>query len=429
MEGWPGPALARAGARLAALALLLMGLLPIILPAPPRASAAGCLGDEQILLAPAEPHIGSSLIVAAVSHFAHEDVLMLGPDGPIEVTRASIGDRFIWQATVVPTRAGEHLFAFGVASGGTALVTCADARALVAEASPSTSAAAPDEGASAADPSTGVPSALVALLNPYGRDAMTSHDQAAATTGQTAPADSAAVNLAPPSNDGAADPRTPTRTPRPTRTPTRRTETDNGNDNDNGNANDNAAEPTPTKTPTYTRTPSPTRVPTDTRTPTPTRTPRGELIDPGTPTDTPEPTSTRTPRPDPSDTPTRTPRPDPPDTPVPSPTATRTPRPDPTDTPSPTPSPTMAPPSIADWSPVSATCGQSLTIRGQRFGSSRDAVNGRVTIDGVFATVNSWSDSQIDVRVPLTARPGNDRELVIVVAGQLDRSSHLRVSC
>jgi hypothetical protein len=111
--GWPGPTWARVGVRVATVSLLIAGLLPSLV-ASPRAFAAGCTGDEQILLAPAEPSVGSVMIVAAVSRAAHEQVLLLGPDGPIEVRRASIDDRFIWQATVTPARAGEHLFAFGV---------------------------------------------------------------------------------------------------------------------------------------------------------------------------------------------------------------------------------------------------------------------------------------------------------------------------
>src|SRR5262249_30892352 len=143
VEGWPGPSLARACARLAALALLIVSVLPSI-SVSPSALAAGCNGDEQILLAPAQPHVGSLLIVAAVSHYPHEDVLLLGPDGPLDVKRVPIGDRYVWQTTVTPDRAGEQLFAFGVASGAVPLVTCADARTVVAE-------AAVDEGSQSSD--------------------------------------------------------------------------------------------------------------------------------------------------------------------------------------------------------------------------------------------------------------------------------------
>jgi hypothetical protein len=419
VERWPGPTLARVGARLAALVFLVTCLLPPALTSP-LAHAAGCLGDEQILLAPAEPRVGSSLMVVAVSHYAHDDVLLLGPDGPLGVTPYTNGDRHVWQATVIPDHAGEYLYAFGVASDDARLVTCADVRTVVTDGAASASEpVAADGGTAASDVPSGQTSALVAILNPYGRDAMTSNDPDARTGLQAAPAAAAPADAAP----AAGDPATPTRTPRPTRTPVRHSSTSNGNDNDddNSNENDNTADPTqtptPTRVPTDTRTPTLTGVPTDTRTPTPTRTPRPDPTDTRVPTDTPLPTATRTPRPDPSDTPTR------------APTATRTPRPDPTDTPSPTPTPTFAPPSIADWSPGSAVCGQSLTIRGERFGNDRDAVHGRVTIDGVTATVNAWGESQIEVRVPLTAKPGNDRELLIVVAEQTARTNRLRVSC
>jgi hypothetical protein len=163
---------------------------------------------------------------------------------------------------------------------------------------------------------------------------------------------------------------------RATRTPTPRP--DNGNDNDDDN--DNVSSKTPTRTPTWTREPTATREPTSTR----------------------EPTATR------------------------EPTSTRTPRPTATDTPEPT--PTLEPPSIASIDPGSAVCGQSLTIRGQRFGNDRGDVDGKVRIDGVGADVDSWSMSQVKVKVPQTARPGNDRQLEVVVAGHTAKRS-VRVSC
>jgi hypothetical protein len=89
----------------------------------------------------------------------------------------------------------------------------------------------------------------------------------------------------------------------------------------------------------------------------------------------------------------------------------------------------MEPPAITDWTPGSATCGQRLTIRGQRFGSNRDAVDGRVKIDGRDTEVLSWSMTAIEVKVPLTALPGKDREIVIAVAGRTTSAPHLRVTC
>jgi len=89
----------------------------------------------------------------------------------------------------------------------------------------------------------------------------------------------------------------------------------------------------------------------------------------------------------------------------------------------------MAPPLVVDWAPESAVCGQPLTIRGQRFGSRRDAVDGKVIIDGRDTLILSWEMTQVQVKVPLTARPGNDRELIVNVAGQIVTSSKLRISC
>jgi len=410
-----------------AVAVLALSLLPSMLPAPSVVVAAGCAGDEQILLAPAEPRVGSLMIVAAVSRTAHEQVLLLGPNGPIEVQRAPIGDRFVWQASLIPDRAGEHLFAFGVAGGAAPLVTCADARTLVAE---GVLAEAPPLGDGApaltdAPPVADAPaaggSALAALLNPYGQSGASSYTYPTEPSQSTEPPAGEADAADAGSDAGTGDAPGPTRTPRPTRTPTPRIRTSSGNANDNGNENDSEADPTPT------------RVSTGTRTPTPTRTPRPDQLGAPEPTAAREPTATRTPRPDPTDTPqpeptaTRTPRPDPTDTR--EPTVTRTPRPDPTDTPVPTPTPTMEPPSIVDWVPASAVCGQSLTIRGERFGSSRSAVDGKVTIDGRESSIVSWGMSQIEVQVPLTAQPGNDRQLVVVVAGQSATRNALRVSC
>ena len=56
-------------------------------------------------------------------------------------------------------------------------------------------------------------------------------------------------------------------------------------------------------------------------------------------------------------------------------------------------------------------------------------MNGRVTIDGRETEVNSWGMTEIEVKVPLTARPGGDREIVVVVAGRTVSTVGLRVSC
>jgi hypothetical protein len=89
----------------------------------------------------------------------------------------------------------------------------------------------------------------------------------------------------------------------------------------------------------------------------------------------------------------------------------------------------LAPPSIAGWAPESAMCGQSLTIRGERFGANRLAVDGRVTVDGRDTEVLSWAMTQVTIKVPLTARPGNDRELMMIVSERVVTSARLRISC
>jgi hypothetical protein len=121
-------------------------------------------------------------------------------------------------------------------------------------------------------------------------------------------------------------------------------------------------------------------------------------------------------------TPTRTPT----RTRTPTPTKTPTVRPTATDTPVPT--PTLAPPSISSISPELLVCGQDLTLHGQRFGESRSLVSGKVRIDRVDAAIVTWSMSEVKVRVPQAARPGNSRLLEIVVAEQTDDRT-VRVSC
>ena len=47
-------------------------------PADPTLVGQHLSRSKDILLAPAQPRVGSLLIVAAVSHFGHEQVLLLG---------------------------------------------------------------------------------------------------------------------------------------------------------------------------------------------------------------------------------------------------------------------------------------------------------------------------------------------------------------
>ena len=89
----------------------------------------------------------------------------------------------------------------------------------------------------------------------------------------------------------------------------------------------------------------------------------------------------------------------------------------------------MAPPIIEGWTPGSAQCGRALTLQGQWFGNRRETVNGRVTVDGRDTEILSWSMTEIEIKVPLTARAGRDREM-IVIAGENVTSAHdLIVSC
>ncbi len=69
-----------------------------------------------------------------------------------------------------------------------------------------------------------------------------------------------------------------------------------------------------------------------------------------------------------------------------------------------------------------------MTLRGQRFGQNRNAVDGKVRIDGHETAVLSWSMTEVLVGVPVSANPGNNREIVVVVAG-VATSVQVRISC
>jgi hypothetical protein len=322
--------------------------------------AAACFGDEQLLLAPAAPRPGELLTVAAVSRFPHEQVVLGGPAGALETTAMTVGDRFVWQATLVPDLPGQLAFTFSVASADTPTLQCAHMVVPVFDPSPTSDTVAAVSPASAAESSV-----LFASLHPWQSGGVVSSSTAsgsAPTPNMLAVADTTGASSSLSDSPAVDQPRV-TSTRRPTRTPSHQTESDNGNENDN------EADPTPTRTHTPTRTP--------------------------TPVDTPRPTST--PRP------TDTPRP------------TNTPRPAATDTPVPT--PTLAPPEISLPS-VAGICGQPMSLRGERLGASQKAVSGRVLIDGRETSVLAWSMTEIEVRVPLTVRPGNDREVHVTVNEQ-----------
>lgn len=346
-----------AGVRLLSVLVLVIAFVAGPIFPTEAALAAACFGDEQLLMAPADPHPGDALTVAAVSRFPHEHGVLSGPTGALETTAITVGDRFVWQSTLVPDAPSDLTFSFGVVNLDGAVIQCAQAVAVIRDAP-----AAIDTVVAGAPSGTPESSALFASLHPWQAGSI---GQAASSVspGAADPGAAADATSATGSKSQAADQPRATSTRRPTRTPSRQTESDNGNENDN------ESDPTATKIPT------PTRTPTSVNTPRPTSTPR--------PTDTPR--------------------------------STNTPRPAPTDTPAPT--PTLGPPEIAMPS-IGVICGQPMTIRGERLGGSQKDVSGKVTVDGRETTVLSWSMSEIEVRVPLTARPGNERQVNVTVNGQ-----------
>jgi hypothetical protein len=256
MRGATRRGLLSAAARVVAALLLCIGLVNAVIGPSTSALASACAGDEQILVAPAVPRVGGQLIVAAFSRVGHEQAILLGPAGPLTIERVAIGDRYVWQSMVTPEYAGQHVFAFSVATGTALLSTCADATVLVLE------------------PET---SPLVASLNPYGQTASAVVGQAVAVEPSDAPVQD--VNAPPVDAEGPEGESTghdgqtvPAR--RPTRTPTRHPDNENENGNDNQRASMKASTQTPTNTPT--RSPTNTREPTRTPTPRPTSTPTAE---------------------------------------------------------------------------------------------------------------------------------------------------------
>ena len=263
MRGVARRGLMSAVTRIVAALLLLAGFLNAVVATTSPALASACAGDEQILVAPAVPRVGGQLIVAAFSHVAHEQAILLGPAGPLAIERVAIGERYVWQTMVALDHAGQHVFAFGVANGTARLSTCADVTVLVLEPAPSP---------------------LVASLNPYGQTAPGVVGQAVGIEEGITPADpvnAPARDVEAPEGEIAGDDGRTVRARRPTRTPTPNPDNENENGNDNRRA--------PTKTPTRTPTNTPTRTPTNTSVPTATRTPRPAA------TDTPEPTPTLAP--------------------------------------------------------------------------------------------------------------------------------------
>ena len=77
-----------------------------------------------------------------------------------------------------------------------------------------------------------------------------------------------------------------------------------------------------------------------------------------------------------------------------------------------TPSPTSVPLTITEVNPVCGVVGETIIITGTSFGDTQGS--SVVTFNGGPATVNSWSNTQIEVLVPNTAITGN---VVVTVNG------------
>jgi hypothetical protein len=79
--------------------------------------------------------------------------------------------------------------------------------------------------------------------------------------------------------------------------------------------------------------------------------------------------------------------------------------------------------------PVSAICGNTLTIKGRGFGGSRVAVDGKVTLAGrEVSAYESWSDTEIRVVVSLSTPPAPEQRLEVTTRGGGDGLG-IRVSC
>jgi hypothetical protein len=90
--------------------------------------------------------------------------------------------------------------------------------------------------------------------------------------------------------------------------------------------------------------------------------------------------------------------------------------PTPTHPPSPTPPP--PPPSVSSFFPADAAPpGAVVSLQGQHFGDEP----GTVTFDGVAAAVLNWSETAIDVRVPLEAG-GDEVRVAVTAAGQTGKA-------
>ncbi len=110
------------------------------------------------------------------------------------------------------------------------------------------------------------------------------------------------------------------------------------------------------------------------------------------------------------------------------PTATREPTPTRTPTPLPTRTPTPETPQIDSTDPGSVLCGQPLTIRGHGFGASRSAVDGRVRVTGLEASISRWTSTEISISAPNGLRSQPEGSIEVSTAGGSDTRG-MRISC
>ncbi|MFZ2960830.1 MAG: IPT/TIG domain-containing protein [Candidatus Ozemobacteraceae bacterium] len=73
---------------------------------------------------------------------------------------------------------------------------------------------------------------------------------------------------------------------------------------------------------------------------------------------------------------------------------------------------TMLFPTISGISPATDNLGATITLNGNGFGSSQNAVGGQVTIGGTPATVKSWSTNLIMVQIPTSLSHGTAAVIV-----------------
>ena len=89
-----------------------------------------------------------------------------------------------------------------------------------------------------------------------------------------------------------------------------------------------------------------------------------------------------------------------------------------------TPSPTSVPLTITEVNPVCGVVGETIIITGTSFGDTQGS--SVVTFNGGPATVNSWSNTQIEVLVPSGAITG---DVVVRVNGINSNGIRFTIPC